>query len=60
MKIDWFEHDIPNKASLFSTIAWINIATVVLGGSWHYALGASVVALTFDKLVYEIKIAGQK
>jgi hypothetical protein len=60
MKIHWLEHDISNKASLISTLAWINIATVGLGGSWHYALGASVVAVTFDKLVHEIKIAGEE
>lgn len=60
MKIDWLEHDIPNKASLTSTVAWITIVTIGLGGSWQYALGASIVALTFDKFVHEIKIAGEQ
>lgn len=60
MKIDWLEDDIPNKASLISTVTWITIVTVGLEGSWQYALGASAVAVVFDKLVHEIKISGEK
>lgn len=59
MKIQWLEHKIPNKASLVSTVAWITIVTIGLGGLWRYAVGASVVALTVDKFAYEIKIAGE-
>jgi len=60
MKLNWLEDEIPNKASLISTVAWITIVTVGLGGSWKYAVGATVIALTVDKLAYEIKIAGEQ
>lgn len=57
--MSWLNHEISNKESLAYTVGWIFFSVGTVSKNWNVAIGASVIALTLDKLYYEYKIAGE-
>lgn len=59
---NWFNHEIPNKASILSTTIWINAATIIASPNLIQGIAHGLTGTMFflgsDYIAYKIRTKG--